>query len=945
MQADELEPGSRASSPATTACSSCRRSRSTLDGETHAAVNDAVVAERHAGPDDRARVLDRRRGPRHAAVRRAHLRDAAGLDRLQPLERRPGARVGPRRDGGHVRRAAHAARAAARRRPRHRARGRRTARPTSTRSCSSTATRSARCRRRDSRAMHLGPARSKLATLPEQTFFRRYGNVFGAGWRRHGPLRRASPAGQSVDESRSRPVAAVGAAVRLTGSAAPPPHREPRPHPRGRARASTPGLNAITGETGAGKTILSNAIGLLLGARGDAAAIGAAGGEAYVEAEFDLPDERRARRARGAAARGRGDARRRAADLRRRAHARLRLGAQRRARGRRGGGRGPARDERPVRAAAARAAELPARGARRVRRARARRVREARRAWRELRRRGALHDELTRDAAAAEARLDELRALVADTEGLEPGAEDELRAERERLRHVTELAAGAAAAAAALTPEDERRRGRPRRARPSAPSRRSSGSRPSSPRPARRSARRSSSCARRRPTCAASSTRSRPSPTGVEAVEAELERIADAKRRYRAADLRRAARARRRRRGASWPRSTTATIRPAPRPRRSTRAQAEVDRLHAELRARAARRRAGVRRSGRGGARRASASARASSAPSSRDADPGASGADEVDLPRAAERRPAVRRRSPRPRRAASCRGSRSRSRPSAAARRWSSTRSTPASAARPRTRSARRCAGSRRARRSSRSRTCRRSRASPTATSASRRSPGDPTHTRIEPLDADERREELERMLGGADFLARCASEARGRRASCSPRAPTSGRSSPSRTTSPTGGRASAASQPDRRGFAPGARWEVMTARPAPADRLARAEAADDARRRRGRAVRALDLAPDRATCRSTSRSASPRAADDRTLVDDRGRRRAALANPKKLARTAVDRLYDLVQTAAEALKRRPSWPARRIVGRWTSGVEERTDTVGSRGVTGRSEHRPARA
>ena len=32
---------------------------------------------------------------------------------------------------------------------------------------------------------------------------------------------------------------------------------------------------------------------------------------------------------------------------------------------------------------------------------------------------------------------------------------------------------------------------------------------------------------------------------------------------------------------------------------------------------------------------------------------------------------------------------------------------------------------------------------------------PGDPTHTRIERLDADERREELERMLGGADFLA----------------------------------------------------------------------------------------------------------------------------------------------------------------------------------------------
>src|SRR5262249_47907726 len=51
----------------------------------------------------------------------------------------------------------------------------------------------------------------------------------------------------------------------------------------------SPGLNAITGETGAGKTILAQAIGLLLGARGDAALIGAAGDEAYVEAELDVP--------------------------------------------------------------------------------------------------------------------------------------------------------------------------------------------------------------------------------------------------------------------------------------------------------------------------------------------------------------------------------------------------------------------------------------------------------------------------------------------------------------------------------------------------------------------------------------------------------------------------------------------------------------------------------
>src|SRR5438477_2987489 len=50
-----------------------------------------------------------------------------------------------------------------------------------------------------------------------------------------------------------------------------------------------PGLNAITGETGAGKTILAQAIGLLLGAKGDAAYIGPEGDEAYVEAELDLP--------------------------------------------------------------------------------------------------------------------------------------------------------------------------------------------------------------------------------------------------------------------------------------------------------------------------------------------------------------------------------------------------------------------------------------------------------------------------------------------------------------------------------------------------------------------------------------------------------------------------------------------------------------------------------
>src|SRR4029453_4637583 len=53
--------------------------------------------------------------------------------------------------------------------------------------------------------------------------------------------------------------------------------------------AFAPGLNAVTGETGAGKTILAQAVGLLLGARGDTALVGPDGTEAYVEAELEPP--------------------------------------------------------------------------------------------------------------------------------------------------------------------------------------------------------------------------------------------------------------------------------------------------------------------------------------------------------------------------------------------------------------------------------------------------------------------------------------------------------------------------------------------------------------------------------------------------------------------------------------------------------------------------------
>ena len=85
-----------------------------------------------------------------------------------------------------------------------------------------------------------------------------------------------------------------------------------------------------------------------------------------------------------------------------------------------------------------------------------RRRAEARVAWRELGAARKRHEELTQGAAAAEARLAELRALVEDTEGMEAGGEDALREERERLRHLTELVEGAAAARSRSTPKKAR---------------------------------------------------------------------------------------------------------------------------------------------------------------------------------------------------------------------------------------------------------------------------------------------------------------------------------------------------------------------------------------------------------------------------------------------------------------------------------------------------------
>jgi DNA repair protein RecN (Recombination protein N) len=210
-----------------------------------------------------------------------------------------------------------------------------------------------------------------------------------------------------------------------------------------------PGLNAITGETGAGKTILAQSIGLLLGGRADAAMIGPAGDETYVEAEVDgesdALDDVRPDGEPGLVL-----ARRIFSDGRTRAYA---------------WGRAAARED-----VAAAAEETIAMSGQFQQRRLARpsfqldvldafagtaHLRaEARAVWRDVSAARRRHDELVEGAARRDERLAELRALVEDTAELEPETESELREQRERLRHLDELVAGAAAAAEALAPDD-----------------------------------------------------------------------------------------------------------------------------------------------------------------------------------------------------------------------------------------------------------------------------------------------------------------------------------------------------------------------------------------------------------------------------------------------------------------------------------------------------------
>ena len=219
------------------------------------------------------------------------------------------------------------------------------------------------------------------------------------------------------------------------------------------------GLNAVTGETGAGKTIFAQAIGLLLGARADASSVGSEGTEAYVEAELDVPDGFFDEDELAGLAELRPDgeaglvlARRVFGDGRTRAYA---------------WGRAVARED-----VAAAAERLIAMSGQFEQRRLARqsfqldvldafcgseqleRRRQARLAWRELIAARRRQEELARNADAVAFRLAELQALVEATEGMAAGDEQELLARRERLRHVEELAEAASSAVSAIAPDE-----------------------------------------------------------------------------------------------------------------------------------------------------------------------------------------------------------------------------------------------------------------------------------------------------------------------------------------------------------------------------------------------------------------------------------------------------------------------------------------------------------
>ncbi len=217
-----------------------------------------------------------------------------------------------------------------------------------------------------------------------------------------------------------------------------------------------PGLNVITGETGAGKTVLASALDLLLGGKARQGLVRPGADEAYVEGVFELPTELRE---------ALGD--RLAADAEELVLAR-RVSAEGRSRAYLGGRSCAVTDLRDVAAGliafygqhehrkltlASAQLELldgacgPEHGAARA--AYARTLARVRALERSL-------DELRERAGARDREIDLLHFEIAEIEAADPSEaeEAELVARRDRLRHVEALRAAAFGGAEALAPDD-----------------------------------------------------------------------------------------------------------------------------------------------------------------------------------------------------------------------------------------------------------------------------------------------------------------------------------------------------------------------------------------------------------------------------------------------------------------------------------------------------------
>jgi DNA repair protein RecN (Recombination protein N) len=218
------------------------------------------------------------------------------------------------------------------------------------------------------------------------------------------------------------------------------------------------GLNAVTGETGAGKSVFGHAFGLLLGNKAGAEMVGPHGQEAYVEAEFDLPeglleDEELADlfELRDDDEPGLILGRRVTKDGRSRAYAwgrsisRETLAAV----GERLLSMSGQFEQRRLAKAAYQLDLLDAF----VGEAQSKRLEGAARAWKTLQATRRRHEELLADRAGHEARVVEMRLLVKASADFDVGEEEVLLQERQKLLRVNDLLMAAQAAAEALSPE------------------------------------------------------------------------------------------------------------------------------------------------------------------------------------------------------------------------------------------------------------------------------------------------------------------------------------------------------------------------------------------------------------------------------------------------------------------------------------------------------------